>query len=355
MTYHILVTDPLNTDGLTPLLDDDRFELTIETDLTNEALMNKIEHYDALLVRSQTQVTKELIEKGKQLKIIGRAGVGVDNIDLNTATEHGIIVVNAPGGNTNSAAEHTIAMMLSLARLIPQAHLSLQQKEWKRSEFIGVEVKNKTLGIIGFGNVGAEVAHRAKGQRMSVIVSDPFLTEERAEKYGVKTGSIDEILASADFLTVHTPLIPATKHLLNRDAFQKAKPGMRIINCARGGIIDEKALYDAIQDGIVSGAALDVFEEEPAIHNPLLNLAEVITTPHLGGSTIEAQQNVAVDISKDIISFLTNGTVEHPVNLPSVPNETMHKVKPFMKLAEKLGVFISSLQKQSIEEIEIHF
>lgn len=355
MTYHILVTDPLNTDGLTPLLDDDRFELTIETDLTNEALMNKIEHYDALLVRSQTQVTKELIEKGKQLKIIGRAGVGVDNIDLNTATEHGIIVVNAPGGNTNSAAEHTIAMMLSLARLIPQAHLSLQQKEWKRSEFIGVEVKNKTLGIIGFGNVGAEVAHRAKGQRMSVIVSDPFLTEERAEKYGVKTGSIDEILASADFLTVHTPLIPATKHLLNRDAFQKAKPGMRIINCARGGIIDEKALYDAIQDGIVSGAALDVFEEEPAIHNPLLNLAEVITTPHLGGSTIEAQQNVAVDISKDIINFLTNGTVEHPVNLPSVPNETMHKVKPFMKLAEKLGVFISSLQKQSIEEIEIHF
>lgn len=355
MTYQILVTDPLNTDGLKPLLEDDRFELTIETNLTKETLMERIQHFDALLVRSQTEVTKELIEKGHQLKIIGRAGVGIDNIDINTATEHGIMVVNAPGGNTNSAAEHTIAMMLSLARHIPQAHFSLQQKEWKRSKFLGVEVKNKTLGIIGFGNVGAEVAYRAKGQRMNVIVSDPFLTEERAEKYGVNTGSIDEILASADFLTVHTPLVPATKHLLNRDAFKKAKQGMRIINCARGGIIDEKALYDAIQDGIVSGAALDVFEEEPAIHNPLLNLDEVITTPHLGGSTVEAQRNVAVDISEDIISFLTKGLVEHPVNLPSVPNETMHKVKPFINLAEKLGVFISSIQNQSIEEIEIHF
>lgn len=355
MTFNILVTDPLNEDGIQILLKDDRFNVSIATSLTETELFKEIKKTDALLVRSQTTVSKELIESAPNLKIIGRAGVGIDNIDLDAATENGVIVVNAPGGNTNSAAEHTIAMMMSLSRNIPQSYRALQNKEWNRGKYIGIEVKNKTIGIIGFGHVGQEVAHRAKGQRMQVIVQDPFLTEERAAKHGVELGTTDDILEKADFITVHTPLIKATKHLLNKEAFAKAKKGVRIINCARGGIIDEQALYEAIEDGIVAGAALDVFETEPAINNPLLNLPQVIATPHLGGSTVEAQRNVAADISVDVRNYLTGGAVEHPVNLPSVSKETMHKVIPYVDLAEKLGVFLSEMQQNTIKEIEICF
>ncbi len=223
------------------------------------------------LVRSQTKVTREIIEAAKNLKLIGRAGVGVDNIDLTAATEHGIIVVNAPDGNTNSAAEHSIAMMTSLARHIPQAYNSLKNGKWDRKSYVGVELKNKTLGVIGFGRIGVEVAYRAKGQRMEVMAYDPFLTEERAQKLGVTKATVEEICEAADFITVHTPLLPDTKNLLNKEKFAMMKDGVRIINCARGGIINEDDLYDAIVDGKVAGAALDVFIEEPATDHKLLN------------------------------------------------------------------------------------
>ena len=290
MTYRILIADPLSEEGIHPLRQADGLDITIATDLSKEALLETIKDFDALLVRSQTQVTREVIEAALNLKIIGRAGVGVDNIDLDAATEHGIIVVNAPDGNTNSAAEHTIAMLTALARKIPQAFNSLKNGQWDRKSFIGVELKNKTLGVIGLGRIGAEVAARAKGQRMNVIAYDPFLTEEKARKMGIGFGTVEDVLIAADFITIHTPLLKETRHLLNEEAFMKMKDGVQIINCARGGIIDEDALYNAIVAGKVAGAALDVFETEPFVDHPLLTLPEVIATPHLGASTVEAQE-----------------------------------------------------------------
>lgn len=246
MAFNVLISDPLSEDGIFPLRQAEGFNIVIDTTNTPEQLAEKIKDFDALIVRSQTQVTREIIETATNLKIIGRAGVGVDNIDLDAATERGIIVVNAPDGNTNSAAEHTIAMLMSLARKIPQAFNSLKNGEWDRKSFIGVELKNKTLGVIGMGRIGAEVAARAKGQRMSVIAYDPFLSEEKAKKMGITLGTVEEVLRAADFITVHTPLLKETKHMINKEAFEIMKDGVQIINCARGGIIDEDALYDAI-------------------------------------------------------------------------------------------------------------
>lgn len=355
MSYKILISDPLNDDGMQPLLDRDDMLIDIQTDLTDEQLLEIISNYDALLVRSQTQVTRELIEKGDNLKIIGRAGVGVDNIDLDAATENGIIVVNAPNANTNSAAEHTMAMMMSLSRKIPQAYASLKSKRWERGKFLGTELKGKTLGIVGLGRIGAEVAFRAKGQRMNVIAFDPFLTEEKAEQMGVQYGTFEEVIQAGDFITVHTPLLKSTKHLINADAFKQMKDGVHILNCARGGIIDEEALYDAVVSKKVAGAALDVFEEEPATDNPLLELPEVIVTPHLGASTVEAQENVAVDVSHDVIQFLEEGSVQNPVNLPSVPKEILSKIEPYFHLAEKLGRFLSYLTEDVIRGVNISY
>lgn len=355
LTYHILIADPLSDDGIQPLQEQEDMLIDMKTDLTSNELLEQIGKYDALLVRSQTQVTREIIEAAKKLKIIARAGVGVDNIDLNAATENGIIVVNAPNANTNSAAEHTIAMMMSLSRKIPQAYLSLKGKKWERSKYVGVELKGKTLGIIGLGRIGTEVAYRAKGQRMNVIAYDPFFTKEKAEKMGISYGTLEEVLQTADFITVHTPLLKNTKHLLNKEAFAMMKDGIHIINCARGGIIDEKALYDAIVSNKVAGAALDVFEEEPAIDNRLLELPEVIATPHLGASTVEAQENVAIDVSHDVVSFLHEGVVQNPVNLPSVPKEIMSKIEPYFYLAEKLGKFLSYLTDEVIDEVNIYY
>ncbi|WLV25593.1 phosphoglycerate dehydrogenase [Aciduricibacillus chroicocephali] len=353
MNYKILVTDSLNEDGLQPLLSDNKMEVEISTNLSDDELAEKIKDADALLVRSQTEVTRSLLEKAKNLKIIGRAGVGVDNIDLDAATENGILVVNAPGGNTNSAAEHTMAMLMSLARNIPQAYSSLQKREWERKKYMGIEIKGKTLGIIGFGKIGAEVAHRAKGQRMEIIAYDPFMTKEKADKLGIKCGSVDDILRNADFITVHTPLIKQTRHMLNKDAFAKMKDGVRILNCARGGIIEECALLEAIKSGKVAGAALDVFENEPPFDSPLLELPQVITTPHLGGSTVEAQENVATDISHDVIKFFNGDVVLHPVNLPAMDKETMHRLSPYFELAEKLGEWLSQLAAEGIREIRL--
>ncbi|HWK21695.1 MAG TPA: phosphoglycerate dehydrogenase [Ureibacillus sp.] len=354
---NVFIADPLSEDGIFPLRQETDLNLNviIDTGLTAEQLIAKIEDVHVLLVRSQTKVTREIIAAAKNLKLIGRAGVGVDNIDLAAATEHGVIVVNAPDGNTNSAAEHTIAMMTSLARHIPQAYNTLKNGVWDRKSYVGVELKNKTLGVVGFGRIGTEVAYRAKGQRMNVIAYDPFLTEERAKELGVTKGTVDEVVQAADFITVHTPLLPETRNLINKERFAIMKDGVRIINCARGGIIDEDDLYDAIVEGKVAGAALDVFVEEPATNHKLLTLPQVIATPHLGASTVEAQESVAVDVSNDIIKFFKTGTVTNPVNMPSIPKELLAQVEPFFELAEKLGKFLSQVTNEPIKEISLSY
>ncbi|MBB5149640.1 MULTISPECIES: phosphoglycerate dehydrogenase [Ureibacillus] len=353
----VFIADPLSEDGIFPLREekDLNLEIIVDTGNSQEELIEKIKDVDALIVRSATKVTREVIEAAKNLKLIGRAGVGVDNIDLQAATEHGIIVVNAPDGNTNSAAEHTIAMMTSLARHIPQAYLSLKNGKWDRKTYVGVELKNKTLGVIGLGRIGTEVAFRAKGQRMNIMAYDPFLTEERAKELGVTKATVDEICQQADFITVHTPLLPETKNLINKEKFALMKPGVRIINCARGGIINEDDLYDAIVEGKVAGAALDVFVEEPATDHKLLTLPQVIATPHLGASTVEAQESVAVDVSNDIIKYFKTGTVTNPVNMPSIPKELLAEVEPFFELAEKLGAFLSQVTTEPLKEINLFY
>ncbi|MBH0230273.1 phosphoglycerate dehydrogenase [Halobacillus yeomjeoni] len=351
----VLISDPLSEEGIRPLLESEDIEPVIAPSLSHEDLLREISTSHALIVRSQTQVTRELIEHAPNLKIIGRAGVGVDNIDLDAATERGIIVVNAPDGNTISTAEHTMAMLMSLARNIPQAYHQLQQKKWERKKFVGVELKGKTLGIVGFGRIGNEVAQRAKGHRMNVIAFDPFLNEEKAEKAGVKHGELEDVLKQADFLTVHTPLIEATRHLINKQSIQLMKPGARILNCARGGIIEEEALFEAIKSGRIAGAALDVFEEEPAIDHPLLSLPEVIATPHLGASTVEAQENVATDVCYDVMELLRGGTVKNPVNMPSVSSEMMDKLSPYFQLSEKLGGFLSRLSEGTLERVNVYY
>ncbi|SEO41588.1 D-3-phosphoglycerate dehydrogenase [Amphibacillus marinus] len=355
MTYRVLISDPLSEDGIFPLRQASTIKVDVKTDLTEAELVAMMPMYDALLVRSQTKVTRAIIAAAANLKIIGRAGVGVDNIDLTAATEHGVIVVNAPDGNTNSAAEHTVAMLMALARKIPQAYYALKQQKWDRKAHVGVELKGKTLGVIGLGRIGREVALRAKGQRMKVMAYDPFLTEEKADQLGLIKGTVDEVIKVADFITIHTPLLKETKHLINADAISKMKTGVQIVNCARGGIIDEEALYQAIVAGKVAGAALDVFEQEPATDHKLLQLPQVIATPHLGASTIEAQESVAVDVSYDVVRLLNGDLVKNPVNLPSVPKEVMKKIEPFFYLAEKLGVFLTSLTKQVIKEINIYY
>ncbi|RWZ54708.1 phosphoglycerate dehydrogenase [Halobacillus fulvus] len=353
--YRVLISDPLSEDGIRPLLDAEDVEVIQDSSLSHEQLLEAISEADALVVRSQTQVTREVLEHGKRLKIVGRAGVGVDNIDLDAATENGVIVVNAPDGNTISTAEHTMAMLMSLARNIPQAYHQLKQSRWERKKFVGVELKGKTLGIVGFGRIGYEVAQRAKGHRMNVIAFDPFLNEEKAQKAGVQHGTLEEVLKAADFLTVHTPLIEKTKHLINKEAIELMKPGARILNCARGGIVEEDALYEAIQSGRIAGAALDVFEEEPAIDHPLLSLSEVIATPHLGASTVEAQENVATDVSFDVLELLHGGTVKNPVNLSSVSSEMMEKLAPYFDLSERLGEFLSKIVDGTLERINVYY
>lgn len=353
--FKVLISDPLSKEGIYPLNQANHISIEMAIDWSQEQLEDRIAEYDALLVRSQTQVTRNLIMKAHKLKIIGRAGVGVDNIDLDAATEYGIIVVNAPNGNTNSAAEHTMAMIMALSRKIPQAYLSLKNKHWDRKKYVGTELKNKTLGIIGLGRIGAEVAYRAKGQRMNIIAYDPFLTEDKAEKMDIRYGTVEDVLKDADFITIHTPLLKETRHLLNAEAFKLVKPGVQIINCARGGIIDEDALYQAIQSNQVAGAALDVFEEEPFYNNKLLELPEVIATPHLGASTFEAQESVAIDVSEDVIRFLAGDVVRHPVNLPSLSKEILSEIEPYFHLAEKIGTFLIHLTNEAVEEINLYY
>ncbi|MGN7468899.1 phosphoglycerate dehydrogenase [Brevibacillus sp. SAFN-007a] len=353
--YKVLITDPLSEFGIQQLLDAEDVEVVRKTNLSPTELIDIIGDYDALLVRSQTQVTAEVLAAGKNLKAVGRAGVGVDNIDIAAATQAGIPVINAPDGNTISTAEHSFAMLMSVARNIPQAHKKLVDGTWDRKSFQGVELNKKVLGVIGMGRIGSEVAKRAKAFGMSVMGYDPFLTEERAQKIGVINATVDEICRQADFITVHTPLTKETRHIISTREFAKMKEGVRLVNCARGGIIDEKALYEAIISGKVAGAALDVFEEEPPVDNPLVGLPQVVTTPHLGASTVEAQENVAVDVSEEILKVLRGEPFKNAVNLPSIPAHVMEKVQPYFQLGENLGHFLAQVTVGSISEVAIKY
>ncbi|SMF09522.1 D-3-phosphoglycerate dehydrogenase [Paenibacillus barengoltzii] len=342
--FKVLVSDPISDLGIQQLMDAADVEVDKKPGLSEDELVQIIPQYDGLLVRSQTKVTEKIMEAGTRLKVIGRAGVGVDNIDLEAATKRGIIVINAPDGNTITTCEHAFAMMMALARHIPQAYAKTIKGEWDR-KFLGVELRNKTLGVLGMGRIGSEVAKRAKAFGMDILGYDPFLTEDRAEKLGVKLATVDEIIRNADFITVHTPLTPETKHMIARPQFEVMKKGMRIINCARGGIIDELALVEAIDQGIVAGAAFDVFEKEPPeADHPFLHHPKIIVTPHLGASTVEAQENVAIDVSEQVLHILRNEPFKNAVNMPPVAASVMNKLQPYFGLGEKIGVFVPAEQ-----------
>lgn len=349
----MLVSDPLAEEGIDILKE--FCDVDVNTGLTEDELVRAIGDYDALLVRSGTEVTARVIDAGAKLKFIGRAGAGVDNIDTEAATRRGIIVANAPEGNTLAATEHTMAMMLSLARNIPQANASLKKGEWKRSKFMGIELNDKVLGIVGLGRIGNEVAKRARAMEMKCIAYDPFISKERAAKIGVELVSLDDLFRRADVITVHTPLIKETRHVVNAKSIATMKDGVRLINCARGGIIDEKALADGIASGKIAGAALDVFESEPPTDSPLMGLDRVIVTPHLGASTVEAQKNVAISVANQCISVLSGGPAKYVVNAPMVPAEQQALVEPYAMLAQKMGRLLIQLIEGRLESIEITY
>lgn len=354
--FKVLVSDPISDQGLKQLMEAPDIVLDKKTGLSEEELVAIIGEYDALLVRSQTRVTARIMEAASKLKVIGRAGVGVDNIDLEAATQKGIIVINAPDGNTIATCELTLAMMMALARNIPQAYKKTISGEWDRKSFVGVELRSKVLGIIGMGRIGSEVAKRAKAFGMDILGYDPFLTEDRAEKMGVKLASVDQICEQADFITVHTPLTNETRNLISSAQFAKMKKGVRIINCARGGIIDEGALLEAIDTGIVAGAAFDVFvEEPPKPDHPFLNHPKIIVTPHLGASTVEAQENVAVDVAEEVLHILRDEPFKNAVNMPHVPANVMAKLQPYFLLGERMGMFLSQMSDSAPREIVVQF
>jgi D-3-phosphoglycerate dehydrogenase len=354
--YKVLVTDGISNTGLKSLLDHPHFSVDRQPTLPTEELKNIIGEYHALIVRSQTKVTAELLEAAGQLRVIARAGVGVDNIDVNAATRKGIIVINAPGANTIAATEHTLAMMLSLARQIPQAHKKTSAGEWDRNSFKGVELYKKTLGVIGMGKIGTEVAKRAKSFGMNILGFDPYLSEERANKLGMTKASLDTIASESDFITIHTPLTNDTKALINDEYLRKTKKGVRFVNCARGGIIDEAALVRAIQAGHVAGAALDVFEKEPVANPDLLQNPNIIVTPHLGASTVEAQEKVAEEVSAEIIEIFETQSIQNAVNMPQMSGETQAKMQPYLLLGEQMGqLVIQLLDKQAPAKIEINY
>ncbi|GIO36967.1 D-3-phosphoglycerate dehydrogenase [Paenibacillus antibioticophila] len=353
--FKVLVSDPISDMGIQQLMDASDVIVDKKPGLSEDELVGIIGEYDALLVRSQTKVTEKIMAAGTQLKVIGRAGVGVDNINLEAATNRGIVVINAPDGNTITTCEHAFAMMMALARHIPQAYAKTIQGTWDR-KFLGVELRNKTLGVLGMGRIGSEVAKRAKAFGMDILGYDPFLTEDRAEKIGVKVATVDEIVRQADFITVHTPLTPETKHMISRPQFEVMKKGMRIINCARGGVVDELALVEAIDQGIVAGAAFDVFEKEPPeADHPFLNHPNIIVTPHLGASTVEAQENVAIDVSEQVLHILRNEPFKNAVNMPPVAPSVMSKLQPFFGLGEKIGTFATQLNNEAVKEIHVDY
>jgi len=352
----ILVSDNLSKLGVEILQKESGIDVDVKTGLSKEELIKIIPEYDGLIVRSATKVTADVIEAADKLKVVGRAGVGVDNIDLEAAGKKGVIVMNAPDGNMITTAEHAMALMLSMSRNIPQANVSLKQdKKWSPKTFMGVELYGKTLGIIGLGRIGSVVAERAKGFAMKVVAYDPFVAKEQAEKIGVEIMELKELLERADFISLHSPKV-GDKPLLGKEELNAVKPGVRIINCARGELIDDAALIQAIKDGKVAQAALDVYAKEPLDPNsPLLSVPEIICTPHLGASTGEAQDKVAIAICDQLIDFLKNGTVRNAINMPSIDEETLKQIKPFLELASDLGQLASQLTEGPITQVKVQY
>ncbi|MBI4358787.1 MAG: phosphoglycerate dehydrogenase [Candidatus Omnitrophica bacterium] len=353
--YKVLVSDPLGNGGLSILKKEPRIGVDVKTGLGESELKEIVAKYDAIVVRSSTHLTKEIIQKAKRLKVIGRAGVGVDNVDLEAATKQGVIVMNTPEGNTISTSEHTMSLLLALARNIPQAHAHVREGEWKRSKFIGTELHGKVLGVIGFGRIGREVAMRANAFGMRVLAYDPFIAKENLRQLGVEFTDLDSLLKAADFVTLHVPLTDATQNMINEKILRIMKRGVSIINCARGGLVDEEALYQAIKSGHVRGAALDVFEKEPPGKNALLQLDQVIATPHLGAATQEAQESVGISVAQQVIDALLERGIRNAVNLPSLDFETMRLLKPWLTLAERIGSMHAQLFGGSFRKVSIRY
>ncbi len=350
----VLAADGISPKGIELLQQD--FDVVVKDKLPAEELLEIIPEFDALLVRSASKVTAEVIEKAEKLKIIGRAGVGVDNIDIPAATAKGIIVINSPGGNTIAATEHTMAMMLSMARNIPVANETTQKGEWNRKKYVGVELKGKTLGVIGMGRIGSGVAKRALAFDMDVIAYDPYINEERAHGLGVTVGTLDDVVSKADFITVHMPLTPDTKNMISMEQMKKMKQGVRLVNCARGGIINEEDLAQAVKDGIVAGAAIDVFTSEPLpADHPLLGVPGIVVTPHLGASTVEAQIGVSIDVAEGVKAALHGEPVATAVNMAPVSPQVMKVISPYLTLAERLGCTLCSLAEGPIKNVEVTY
>ena len=350
----VLVSDKLAPEAV-EIFKERGVEVDFRPGLSAEELQEIIGDYDGLAIRSATKVTAELLAKAPNLRAIGRAGIGVDNVDVAAATKAGVIVMNTPFGNSVTTAEHAITMMLSLTRQIPQAHMSTIAGKWEKSKFLGTEISGKRLGLIGCGNIGAIVADRAQGLKMRVLGFDPFLTPERAKKLGIEKVELDELLEKADFITLHTPLTDATRNIISADALQKTKKGVRIINCARGGLIDETALCAALHSGHVAGAALDVFAVEPAYENILFEAPNLIATPHLGASTSEAQEKVALQVAEQLSDYLVNGAVTNALNMASVSAEEAPILQPYMSLARLLGSFLGQIATPDIQAVKLEF
>lgn len=354
MTFKVLVSDAIAQEGIDVLQSHSSLKTDVKTELTPDELKQVIGDYDGLVIRSATQVSAEVLECAKKLKVVGRAGVGVDNVDLNAATQRGVIVMNTPGGNTTSITELTWAMISSLARKIPAADLSMKHGKWDRKKFTGSELFRKTLGVIGLGQIGTEVGKRALAFHMNVVAYDPFISKEQIEKHGFQQGTLDEIYEKADFITVHTTKTKETIHLINDQAFAKMKKGVRIINCARGGIIDEEALVRALDSGKCAGAAVDVYETEPLPEDhPFRSREDVVCTPHMGSSTEEAQITVAVEIAENVIDALRDKEVRNAINIPSLPTEVKKVLGPYFVLAEKLGMFAVQHLGKHFDHVDI--
>lgn len=351
----VLVSDSLSEKGV-EILKNSGLSVDVNTKLTKEDLLKVIGDYDGLVVRSATKVTAEVLNAAKNLKVVGRAGAGLDNIDLPASTKKGVVVMNTPGGNTITTAEHAISMLLAMLRMIPQATASLKNGKWEKSKFTGTEFYNKTLGIVGMGRVGSHVAKLGQGLMMNVLAFDPYLSPENAQKMGVELVTLQDIYRRSDFITIHSPLTPETRNLINADAINQMKDGVMIVNCARGGIVDEDALYEGLKSKKIGAAAFDVFVKEPVDPNhPLLTLDNFISTPHLGASTTEAQENVALAIAEQMVDYLTKGVIRNAANFPSVSPDVLPRLQPYITLAEKLGAFQASICEGGIEKVSIEY
>ncbi|MGI8638436.1 MAG: phosphoglycerate dehydrogenase [Pyrinomonadaceae bacterium] len=352
----VFIADDVNEEKLAPLREAG-FTVEKETKLDFDALAEKMKDADGVIVRSTTRITADLMDKAEKLRVIGRAGVGVDNIDVNAATQRGIVVMNAPDGNTITTAEHTIALLVSMARNVPQAHAKLQSGVWDKKSFVGVELNGKNLGVIGLGRIGKHVAGIAKGFGMKILAFDPFVSIEQAKDLGIEVGTLDEVLKQADFITIHTPVTDETRGIIGKDAFAKMKKDVRLVNCARGGLVDESALLEAIENGTVAAAALDVYATEPLpTDSPLLNNPKIITTPHLGASTTEAQEGVALTVAEQMRDFLLSGELRNAVNAPSLAAKDLEAFQPFIDLGEKLGRFQTQIMNENpVSAVQIEY